>query len=293
LRVADLSTYGQDRQSPLTKYLGPEDLRYKKLGARVLVFVQEFGFFNAVTNALISQLTKILEQEGLDPDMRNSSGKTALHIAAEQGHRDIVTTLVLWSANINLKTLDEKTALQIAVEKLDRNMVEMLLVKGARPDARYNNGTPLWDLSDLRLQNDDRDAVRKAISSLLKDPPLVDGPFMDSLLRHARPLRRQSQLQDWLSPPPQPYGEIACKAFDVTIANFFLTDAGQEIFGISTTPIHDILYCTAPSDINRRALAQAEKIQTGLGKTGLTWYHIPANNVSNSQFAQFFHPANK
>jgi ankyrin repeat protein len=122
-------------------------------------------------------LTNLLRQEDLDPNIPLRHGKTALHIAVEQGHREIVTTLILWFADLSLQTADGKTALQIAVEELDRNMVELLLTKGARPDATYNNGTKLSKLPQLHLKEDEGDSVREAISSLLENPPLVDGPF--------------------------------------------------------------------------------------------------------------------
>lgn len=269
--------YGGDQKSPLSRYPGPDDPRYMKLKAKVRTFMQDFLFFRAVRNASKSILTNILEQGGLDPDIPRSRGKTALHIAAEQGHCDIVRTLILWGADMSVKTADGKTALQIAVEKPNQGMVDLLLKKGARPDASYNNGTPLWELSTLAPRKDDSDPVRKAICSLLKDPPLMDGPSKEG---HARQQRGGSQ--DWLPPPPRPpYGETACKEFDVTIANFFSTGANQEIFDIRTTSIHDILYYTAPSEIYKRILAKAEKTPTGLGETRFSWYHVPANNVSN------------
>jgi len=64
---------------------------------------------------------------------------------------------------------------------------------------------------------------------------------------------------------------------------FFFTDAHQEVFDIRTTSIHDILYRTDPSYISAKVLTQAEKIQSGLGKTQFSWYHVPANNVSKKQ----------
>lgn len=178
LHVADLSMYSKDRKSsPLTRYLGPDDPRYIELRAQVRVFVQDFLFFGAIKNASKYMLTILLRQEDLDPNIPLRHGKTALHIAAEQGHPEIVRTLILWFADLSLQTADGKTALQIAVEKLDRNMVELLLTKGARPDASYNNGTKLSELPHLHLKGDEGDSVRKAISSLLENLPLVDGPF--------------------------------------------------------------------------------------------------------------------
>jgi len=178
MHVADLSMYSKNQKSsPLSKYLGPDDPRYMKLRSQVRLFVQEFLFFEAIKNKSKYLLTKILSQEDLDPNIPLRRGKTALHIAAEQGHGEIVKTLILWFADLNLQTADKKTALQIAVERLDRDMVELLLTKGARLDASYNNRTELSDLAQLHLKNDKEDLIRKAISKLLKNPPLVDGPF--------------------------------------------------------------------------------------------------------------------
>jgi len=40
---------------------------------------------------------------GADPNFRDSDGRTALHIAACEGHRDVVRILLSWKANIDAR----------------------------------------------------------------------------------------------------------------------------------------------------------------------------------------------
>ncbi|KAH8588879.1 hypothetical protein B0O99DRAFT_746454 [Bisporella sp. PMI_857] len=268
LCVTDLSNPGK---SPLSRYLGPDDPRYMKLRRQVQIFLQEFLFFRAVRSAMNLTLTDILEKHRIDPDKPRFLGEAALHIATRQGFPEIVSTLVSWYADIGLKAADGKTALQIAVENLDQSMVELLLKKGAKPDA-------LDDILSRLANEEPKTEIQDTILALLKGPPLVDGPFKTPPEeRHERPQR--GGYQDWPQPAPQHDGEIACKSFHITIGNFFSTDAGQEVSDIRTASIHDILYVTEPDEICKPVLAKAEMTQKGLGKTRFTWYHVPANNI--------------
>lgn len=64
-------------------------------------------------------------------DFKTKNGKTALHIACENGNYDIVQVLVKSGASVDAQTNDGKTALHIASEKGLVNIVEVSkLTKG-------------------------------------------------------------------------------------------------------------------------------------------------------------------
>jgi ankyrin repeat protein len=68
---------------------------------------------------------------------KDNNGYTALMIASENGHKEVVELLLNKGANINYKNDDGYTALMLASAKGHKNIVELLLNKGAHID--YKN----------------------------------------------------------------------------------------------------------------------------------------------------------
>ena len=56
-------------------------------------------------------------QKGLNIDTTDPHGNTALHLAAESGHTDVVSSLLEKGANVDLKTNDNKTPLDLVLGK--------------------------------------------------------------------------------------------------------------------------------------------------------------------------------
>lgn len=69
----------------------------------------------------------LLSNEGVNVNARTLSERTALHVAAEEGHAGIVELLLKRGADTNIRNLDGKTALHIAAEKNHIEIVELLL----------------------------------------------------------------------------------------------------------------------------------------------------------------------
>ena len=63
-------------------------------------------------------------------------GQTALMVASEGGHFDVVQTLVTSRAILELKTKQGETALMLATRKKNVNIVKELLLAGADPAVR-------------------------------------------------------------------------------------------------------------------------------------------------------------
>jgi len=80
----------------------------------------------------------------VDVDCRDENGSTPLILAALNGHRDVVYTLLQYSANVQLKDPQGNTALHFAAWRNWSEIVELLLVNGAKADCMNEEGnTPL------------------------------------------------------------------------------------------------------------------------------------------------------
>ncbi len=112
--------------------------------------MQQFSitsWLDAVVNNNISQVRLLLDQ-GIDVNAKNEKGWTALHLAAHQGHKDIVELLIKSGANVNQKIqscwdpqkYSRWTPLDMAIEKRHTEIAKLLLSAGA--DVQSAQGAP-------------------------------------------------------------------------------------------------------------------------------------------------------
>ena len=84
------------------------------------------------------QLIRVLFDCGNLIDEVDSSGDTALHIAARQGNLQVISTLCDCSSDpafLNQENREGLTALLIAVKKKKRRVARLLLTRGANPNS--------------------------------------------------------------------------------------------------------------------------------------------------------------
>lgn len=99
----------------------------------------------AVRRGRINSVTRLLDE---NPRAVNTPYRSAvvasqiplLYMAAQQGHSNIISTLLDRGANIEACTENRWTALHIAAQQGYLNMAVTLLERGANVDARTNNG---------------------------------------------------------------------------------------------------------------------------------------------------------
>lgn len=92
-----------------------------------------------VTFARQGNITSVesLLANGIDPDVKDKSGVTALMIAASEGNADIVRALLESGADPNVKsTIGDMTAIMFGAIGANPDVVRLLLESGADPDAR-------------------------------------------------------------------------------------------------------------------------------------------------------------
>ena len=85
-------------------------------------------------------IVKLLLDCGANVNSRGNFDRAALHLAAESGHLDIVKLLLDCGANVNSRGNFDRTALHLAAESGHLDVVQLLLERGADIDIRAKNG---------------------------------------------------------------------------------------------------------------------------------------------------------
>lgn len=93
------------------------------------------GDFDAVETSLLQNKNLISH---IDP---YNNGKTLLHIASENGHKDIVNLIISRGGNLNEKDYDHKTPLMYASENNHNGIFALLVQKGANIHERDHDGS--------------------------------------------------------------------------------------------------------------------------------------------------------
>lgn len=99
-----------------------------------------------LTEAILPLLKNVL-----DPNVKDTNGRTPLLYAIKNGHEEAVQLLLTTGADVNCASKDGKTPLFYAVNRENENMVKMLLQKGADPGSKDHRGwTPLFHAVNRR-----------------------------------------------------------------------------------------------------------------------------------------------
>ena len=104
-------------------------------------FTFELALLEAVTAGNNEAVEFLLQLETVNIDHTNEEGKTALMLACERGHEDIVHSLLSAGANVNIQDNNGWTALMIAIEHNHISIIHMLLQANANPHLTISNGS--------------------------------------------------------------------------------------------------------------------------------------------------------
>lgn len=124
---------------------------------------------NTVTQRDATNTTRLIAA-GVHLEQRDSSGRTPLRIAVENGDHRIATALLSVKANVNATTPDNVSPLGIAVFQNETALVEKLLAAGARIDSLMPDGEKVlpWAIREGRL------VFVRAMMRAGADPHLTD-----------------------------------------------------------------------------------------------------------------------
>ena len=104
-------------------------------------FTFELALLQSVTAGNNKAVEFLLQLETVNIDHTNEGGRTALMLACERGHEDIVHSLLSAVANVNSQDNKGLTALMIASEHNHISIIHMLLQANANPHLKKMNGT--------------------------------------------------------------------------------------------------------------------------------------------------------
>ncbi|KAJ4414254.1 hypothetical protein N0V82_008036 [Gnomoniopsis sp. IMI 355080] len=88
-----------------------------------------------IVNGELEHVQSWLAQEGADPNTRDYTGRTPLHLAVMQGTPEIVKALVDRGARLVARLADGRTALHLAAERGNVEIVKILMDKSAANEA--------------------------------------------------------------------------------------------------------------------------------------------------------------
>ena len=104
-------------------------------------FSFELALLEAVTVGHNEAIEFLLQLETVNIDHTNEEGKTALMLACERGHEDIVHSLLSAGANVNLQDNNGWTALMRASEHNHISIINMLLQANANSHLKISDGS--------------------------------------------------------------------------------------------------------------------------------------------------------
>ncbi|KAG8653949.1 hypothetical protein MANES_05G085350v8 [Manihot esculenta] len=87
----------------------------------------------------------------MDVNLRDRKGNTPLHCAILEDHSHIAASLLENGANPNAATGQKFTPLHYAAKRGCRKVLQLLISKGAEIDAQADSGTPLQEAASLRM----------------------------------------------------------------------------------------------------------------------------------------------
>ncbi len=143
---------------PLGQYptrMTPADLAERLGHKEVLARLQQYGgrtsreirrqtlWFQAVHEGDVRKIREFLEA-GMDPDVQDRQGDTALHLAVLQEDLALIQMLLEYGARVDMPNLRGRTPLHLAARRCNRKAVRLLLRHGAQPNLQDRDGcTPL------------------------------------------------------------------------------------------------------------------------------------------------------
>jgi ankyrin repeat protein len=120
----------------------------------VKLILMEASFEDAIKRGDAEDVRRLLGR-GIDVDMRDRHGQTALMLAAHAGHREVVEALIAHGANLNVTAKYGLTALMLAIIAGHANIARLLADGGTDLSLRGTGapgfaGNTAYDLAAAR-----------------------------------------------------------------------------------------------------------------------------------------------
>ena len=247
-----------------------DDTNYSQVSGLIRRFKNSHQFLTAAFERDIGAVEALLDQ-GVNSNVQNGSGQSALHIAVQNDDFPMARLLLgKGSADIALQDNKGQSALHFAVQRAlhvtvqkdelpeDKfRVIELLLAKGADAKAPNKDGHSATNLADS--------SQNKEIKSRLEKPLLVEGPSASTRPEWKKP-----------EPPADRNAVSACKNFRATLTEFFLINGREHRIIDKQASVYEVLYEQDPESILKH-----DRPSTLKEKRTCQWFHLPANNVSD------------
>ncbi|XP_068232610.1 uncharacterized protein [Palaemon carinicauda] len=126
------------------------------------------GLHEAVLLGDLKAMEFILGETEIDVDATDERQRTALHMAADRGHKDLVVLLLEKGCKVNSSDVEGRTPLHCAVESGEVDVVSALLTAGAEVDAveKRRGRTPIH----MAIVGNSLDILTLLLQPLTDDP---------------------------------------------------------------------------------------------------------------------------
>ena len=245
----------------------------------------------AATNGNLRLVEALLSGSGglerkVNISASNNRGRTALHLAAESNHEEMVKLLLANGADSRAVSDGGWTALHNAAQSGHAGATALLLASDADVNAVLSNGmTPLhW-----AAFNGHEDVVKLILARPETNIAIKDGFDRSPMLCAAE--RYHKNIVQLLSPARaanrlSPAAQRACQEFEATVVDFgtFRDGKKQLVFKPS---VYELLYGWDSQDENKPKVATlCENIKY---QPAFRWIHLPANNVIPPKYSTLRH----
>jgi ankyrin repeat protein len=207
-------------------------------------------------------------------------GKTALHLAAESNHLEIVKLLLVCGAETEATSDGYWTPLLNAAQNGHHEVVDLLLDSKANVNARTSSGmTALhWAAEQGHL---------RVVQSILKESTALknakDG-FDSTALSRAGQHGHQKIIQE-LKPhifggSLSPNARHACQKFNAAIVDFYFDEKTVRNI-VKRKSVWECLYATNPKDPTGQIFTVTTSLKDIRPRPpAFRWIHLPANNIA-------------
>ncbi|WP_410542263.1 ankyrin repeat domain-containing protein [Wolbachia endosymbiont of Tetranychus urticae] len=148
---AEVNLHNNHNMTPLhlaasRSYMEIVELLLKKVSLDPLKWAATYGYLNVVKY--------LIDEKSVNVETKDNYGRTSLHWAAQNGHKEIVDTLLNKGANVNAADSEKTTPLHVASYVGHKEVVEVLLNNGAIYNAKtQSQHTPLQLTKDSNIKS--------------------------------------------------------------------------------------------------------------------------------------------
>ena len=208
-------------------------------------------------------------------------GKTALHLAAENNHIEMVKLLLASGADTESTSDGYWTPLLNAAQNGHEKVVDLLLNANADVNARTSSGMVSlhWAAANGHL---------KVVQRILKEEKALKNPkdgFDSTPLSRAGQHGHQEIIQE-LRPhifggSLSPNARDACQRFNAAIVDFYFEEKSAVRNVVKRRSVWECLYGTDPKDSSGRTFAITTSLKDIKPRPpDFRWIHLPANNIA-------------